>query len=216
MLIPNRDSKPRLLATILCWILVLAATASADRWEYVGDDVDNAKYYLDVTTTERIGGNECRVWIKKESSSGYSTTNRYSFWSHRKYQVISEPGYRVQDVVPDTMTEAVYYRLFGRNAASSSSSGGGLSVSQIAAIARQRNITDSDLRGASGKQLVLARNAIYAWHGRAFSDSEVRAYFLAQPWYRVNRNYSDSLLSGLEKANAQRILQYQQRNGLTW
>ncbi len=46
------------------------------------------------------------------SSSQTARTFRYKMWRDRRYQVISEPNYRIQDVVPDSVMEAFYERLF--------------------------------------------------------------------------------------------------------
>ena len=44
-------------------------------------------------------------------------------------------------------------------------------------------LTDQDLAGLSKEELMLARNEIYARHGRIFEDADVRNYFEAQLWY---------------------------------
>lgn len=44
-------------------------------------------------------------------------------------------------------------------------------------------LTDSDVAGLSKEQLRIARNEIYARHGRRFKDPELQAYFDAQSWY---------------------------------
>lgn len=97
-----------------------------------------------------------------------------------------------------------------RSEASASSSG--LILSQ----ALSRQLSESDLRGLSAKQLTLARNEIYAFHGRAFNDPDLRKYFASRPWYRMNPRYSDKLVPPLQKANAQFIADYQRRKGLNW
>lgn len=53
-----------------------------------------------------------------------------------------------------------------------------------------RYLTDSDVRGLSANELMLARNEIYARHGRKFKDSELQNYFTAspgieEPWIRM-------------------------------
>ncbi len=74
-----------------------------------------------------------------------------------------------------------------------------------------RYLTENDLVGRSAWELDIMRNEIYARHGRRFVKAEYQAYFNTQPWYEVNPNYSDSLLSSVERRNAQYILQYQRR-----
>ena len=81
-------------------------------------------------------------------------------------------------------------------------------------------LTESDLRGLSEWEIKLARNEIYARHGRRFKDPALQEYFDAQRWYvgrydpeDFDRNHSDEL-SALEKWNAEFILQYEKDHGL--
>lgn len=75
-----------------------------------------------------------------------------------------------------------------------------------------RLLTASDLAPLSGRQLELARNEIYARHGRRFSDSEIQAYFDAQSWYRGTvspETFDASVLSGVEQSNIELIQSYE-------
>ncbi len=47
-----------------------------------------------------------------------------------------------------------------------------------------RYLTESDLAGLSDWELLLARNEIYARHGRKFDDPDIRAYFESKSWYK--------------------------------
>lgn len=46
-----------------------------------------------------------------------------------------------------------------------------------------RYLTEADLAGLSDWELLLARNEIYARHGRKFDDPDIRAYFESKSWY---------------------------------
>ena len=46
-----------------------------------------------------------------------------------------------------------------------------------------RYLTEADLVGLSDWELLLARNEIYARHGRKFKDESIQAYFNSQEWY---------------------------------
>ncbi len=89
-------------------------------------------------------------------------------------------------------------------------------ISALALQADKARLTDRDLVGFSARHLTLARNAIYAIHGRTFSDPELSAYFMRQSWYNPDPYFHDGLLSELERTNAQFIQNYQRRNGLEW
>lgn len=92
-----------------------------------------------------------------------------------------------------------------RSSSSGSRSGGGFVLS----FSSSRTVTSSDLSGLSAWQLDIARNEIYARHGRIFKRSDLRNYFRSQGWYREDSGFSEGRLSSLEKRNAEFIRQYQ-------
>ena len=47
----------------------------------------------------------------------------------------------------------------------------------------ERRLTEEDLSGLTHEELCLARNEIYARHGRRFNNQNIAAYFEAQSWY---------------------------------
>ncbi len=73
-----------------------------------------------------------------------------------------------------------------------------------------RLITDSDIKGMSKYDLALARNEIYARHGRKFQTAEYSAYFSGKAWYSINPNYNysddNSNLNEIEIKNVDFIL----------
>ena len=75
-----------------------------------------------------------------------------------------------------------------------------------------RILTDSDLEKLSLTDLTLARNEIYARHGRMFKDDDIRQYFENQAWYAgiiPADQFDDSVLSRIEKANISTIKEYE-------
>ena len=67
-----------------------------------------------------------------------------------------------------------------------------------------RYLTEADLEGLTWEQLTLARNEIFARHGRLFTQPEVRDYFDAQPWYNgaiPASAFTSDMLSSIERAN---------------
>lgn len=75
-----------------------------------------------------------------------------------------------------------------------------------------RSLTDADLRTLTAKELVIARNEIFARHGYIFSDQDLRAYFYTKPWYRpttLSRDFNFGCLSALEAANVELIQKYE-------
>ena len=75
-----------------------------------------------------------------------------------------------------------------------------------------RYLTEDDLKGLSWEQCTLARNEIYARHGRKFMTKEIAAYFAAKSWYDGHiepSQFSESLLSEIERSNVNFIMQYE-------
>ncbi len=57
--------------------------------------------------------------------------------------------------------------------------------------------------------LCLARNEIYARHGRLFDDQNIQEYFDSLPWYEgtvAPEDFDDELLNQIEKTNINKIL----------
>lgn len=77
-----------------------------------------------------------------------------------------------------------------------------------------RLLTEADLAGLSKEELRLARNEIYARHGRRFDDAGLQSYFDGKSWYSGTidpEDFSESLMTETEKSNLELIQQYEQR-----
>ena len=77
-----------------------------------------------------------------------------------------------------------------------------------------RLLTEADLAGLTTEELRIARNEIYARHGRIFRDQQLQAYFESQSWYHGTipaDEFSGSLLSSIEMANAVFIREEEER-----
>ena len=79
----------------------------------------------------------------------------------------------------------------------------------ILSFSNSRKITRDDLVGLTDWQLKVARNEIYARHGRAFVHQDLSCYFHELAWYEIDSEYSENLLSPLEVSNAVFILNYE-------
>lgn len=70
-----------------------------------------------------------------------------------------------------------------------------------------RALTEEDLSGLSWRELCLARNEIFARHGRIFKTPEIAEYFAGKSWYKGE--YSEVTLSSLETNNVNFIIAYE-------
>ena len=76
----------------------------------------------------------------------------------------------------------------------------------------KRLLTEEDLEGLSSEQLRLARNEIFARHGRIFGSSDLQEYFESKSWYKGTADsdeFQDSSLSEIESKNVEFILAHE-------
>lgn len=76
-------------------------------------------------------------------------------------------------------------------------------------FSNSRSVTREDLAGLTDWQLKVARNEIYARHGRTFVHKDLSCYFDKLSWYEIDPEYSENKLSSLEVSNAVFILNYE-------
>lgn len=75
-----------------------------------------------------------------------------------------------------------------------------------------RYLTESDLKGFSDWELMMAINEIYARHGRLFKDTSIQDYFNQKSWYNGYVQPDDfdvSVFNVYEKANIEFIKEYE-------
>ena len=79
-----------------------------------------------------------------------------------------------------------------------------------------RYISKSELEGFTAEQCRLARNEIYARHGRMFDDEYLKEYFQSKGWYEplvASEDFEDTLLNPYEIANRDLIVEYEKECG---
>ncbi|MCX6809144.1 MAG: YARHG domain-containing protein [Candidatus Berkelbacteria bacterium] len=74
-----------------------------------------------------------------------------------------------------------------------------------------RVISESELTNLTPWKLKVARNEIYARHGREFVHKDLQCYFAKKSWYRVDSGYSASSLSSTENKNVATIQAYEEK-----
>lgn len=73
-----------------------------------------------------------------------------------------------------------------------------------------REIARSELTSLTPWQLKVARNEIYARHGRPFVHKDLQCYFAKKTWYEVDNNYDVSSVTYVENKNIATIQAYEQ------
>lgn len=77
-------------------------------------------------------------------------------------------------------------------------------------------LSRSDLEGLTKEECRLARNELYARHGRRFDDEGLQDYFNAKDWYTgtiAPTDFSDSVLNDFEMANRDLLVLYEEEMG---
>ena len=75
-----------------------------------------------------------------------------------------------------------------------------------------RYLDRSDLENLNSEELRLARNEIYARHGRIFADEELRNYFSSKNWYEgtlTQEEFQDNVFNDYETQNLILIKDYE-------
>lgn len=79
-----------------------------------------------------------------------------------------------------------------------------------------RYLTKDDLQGFSADDCRIARNEIYARHGRKFDDEGLQSYFNSCSWYQgtiAPSDFDETMLSDIEIANKNLIVEYEKEKG---
>ena len=66
-------------------------------------------------------------------------------------------------------------------------------------------VTPEKLDGIEAWNLALIRGIVFGRHGRVFREADIQTYLAAQPWYKPNPNFSNSMLNDVERKNLDTI-----------
>ena len=80
-----------------------------------------------------------------------------------------------------------------------------------------RYLTNTDLTGLSEWQMRIARNEIYARHGRIFKSDDLADYFASKSWYTPSVSadqFDNSYLNAIEIENLKLITAYEKAHNL--
>ncbi len=79
-----------------------------------------------------------------------------------------------------------------------------------------RYLTKDDLQGFSADDCRIARNELYARHGRKFDDEGLQSHFNSCSWYQGTiepSDFEETMLSDIEIANKNLIVEYEKEMG---
>jgi len=127
----------------------------------------------------------------------FSDDDKYQFKYNFYYWSQSEQRYILDETVTQEQLQNAYCPedYFAYN---------GLKFSKL-----DSKLIDADLKDLDKAQLRLMRNAVYARHGRTFKSVDLQSLWDCYTWYKKNPNYSDSLLTDIDKYNIELIQKYE-------
>ncbi len=164
-------------------------------WSYEKTDAE----YVTVKYRDKARNAECKVvFLAERGTYTYTLPSENDAIEHVDYNA-SLYDARVNDVFDQELYDTINYEILGVTPEEAAGSG-----DYILPDSNTRRLTTSDLAGLTKQQLRLARNEIYARHGRKFQDPEMQAYFNSKSWYRgtVDSNiFSENVLNQIEKDN---------------
>ena len=75
-------------------------------------------------------------------------------------------------------------------------------------------LTEGDVSGMTADQLRIARNEIYARHGRIFKSADLKSWFEAQAWYKgtvSGDDFDEKVLNDIERANVKFLKEMEEK-----
>lgn len=162
-------------------------------WEMTGqiDPKTGRAEYHDCTLRD--------IHYDENGAEGYET--RYVDGSGRIY--IGDDGYLYWEDDMEQVGEECYFERYDDSAEATDTADG-----YILPESDKRYLSTEDLAGLDQAMLRLARNEIYARHGRKFQSEDLNVYFSQQPWYHgylSEGQFDDSVFNVYEKANLELI-----------
>jgi hypothetical protein len=68
----------------------------------------------------------------------------------------------------------------------------------------------------NSKELRIAKNSIFAKHGKKFKSHDLKKYFMDQPWYKENDDFTTDLLSESDKCVIELITHLEKNKNILW
>ncbi len=146
-------------------------------------------------------------------SSGWFSTYSWYYYGYETLDALYE------DVVTSNMDAYNHEDNVDENASSAAldqDQNDSLETDYVFHDSNVKLLTEEDLEGLSAEECKIARNEIYARHGRKFNDQNLQAYFNARAWYEGTvepDDFKESVLSDIENANKDLIDAYEVKKG---
>ena len=185
------------LFAVICTLVLVFTLCSC---KSVNDDISGNSSVINPTST-----------TTDDVISSDNTTTKFIAWKQMTINAYNK-GETYKGVPVYTITKITHHNNTQTNSVPTNSAVQ-TKGSYVIADSATRALTNADLQGMTAYQLRLARNEIYARHGRTFKDAALQNYFNSCSWYKPDSNYNnandDANLSAIEKQNINTIRNYE-------
>lgn len=196
---PKQKKSKNGLIAVLVTVLVLALCACGG---YVGYRL--YQKLAGQTTLSRNEDREDKDWGEDEKPREKKTTEEETAEEETTAEETS-----AEETLPAQTTAAWDINQAQTTAAWDINSASAAADDYILPDSSTRYLTGTDIAGLTSEELRLARNEIYARHGRKFKDEALQAYFNSKSWYagtiEPERFSDDALLNDVERKNLELI-----------
>lgn len=161
-----------------------------------------------------LGSNITVTMLEIRPGSKYTDSGFTELWP---YSYVTEESTTVSETTaPESYNRAVISERMNSWVAAETTVAAVKQAEYMLFDSDKRILTMDDLAGFTASDCKIARNEIYARHGRKFKDSLLQAYFDACSWYTgtiESSAFKEDTLSEIEKANRDLIKQYEEAHG---
>lgn len=180
-------------------------------------DEKTEKYIKEENYAEAV--NTLKAW-KKNANGIADTIEAKKAEEAAKAQSEAESRRRAESIAAESRAKAESESRKNQTSSTSKPSGGSNSSSggsssngdYVLPASSSRYLKASEVKNLSGYQLMIARNEIYARHGRKFNDKDLQKYFNGKSWYKgtiAPEDFSVSVFNDYEIKNIDLIVSYE-------
>lgn len=188
----------------------------ADAWNAVNSLGLYPAQIVDAPISDQVGNLELLNTVKRETTADYETIHAFIAGSGEPPMQYGETGFYsyINEGLENKINSQFVTALDIQEEAAAT-------ADYVIPDSDSRYITQEDLNKLSEYEVLLARNEIYARHGRIFNNEELNEYFTSKSWYNptvtgadFTEEYAASVFNEFEITNITTIVQYEQAHGL--
>lgn len=159
---------------------------------------------------------QVRLWKANNGYFAYYTSVNDSTWNSTVHYLITTTDLNYIDGIPSEVKNTNGpFDSVKLNSTGYVNNNTEQSMDYVFANSDREYLCEDDLRGLTKEECQIARNEIYARHGRKFLIDEIQQYFNGKSWYKPlieAEDFKESMLNEYEIKNANFILEYEKKH----